>query len=233
MCMAVVKRAQTAKYSYFIAVNREEKNFLQWKTWGFHWSAYPDCYGCLDIASGGSWIAVNEHTVLAILINRERQFETGQKSRAYIVLKALHNARNATTVISRLQSTDWSGFSPFNIVVVDKKSAYCYSNYGGKFLNKTTFKCGLMMVNRSDPNDFSQVRIKYNWDRFLAANEPNPPDSDYTDWFQILSTRCFTNSPDTELGMTLISDDWRTLSSTIVSIPSNGSFPEIMDFEVI
>lgn len=232
MCMAVIKRSQTAKYSYFIATNREEKSTLQWKTWGFHWYAYPDCYGCLDIASGGSWIAVNKYAVLAILINREWQFETSRKSRAYIILKALHNARNAAIVISRLQSTDWSGFRPFNIVVVDKKFAHCYSYYDGKFLNKTEFKSGFMMVNRSNPNDFSQARIRFNWNKFLLANEPNPVKCDYTDWFQILSSRCFTNSPDTEFGMTLISNEWRTLSSTIVSIPSNGDFPEIMDFEV-
>ena len=90
----------------------------------------------------------------------------------------------------------------------------------------------LTMVNRSFPNDFSQQRIRNNYTKFLSAAEPNPDVFDYVEWQDILSKTCYTDSMETEFTMTLISDKWRTLTSSIIAIPRNGTFPLIRDCEV-
>lgn len=88
------------------------------------------------------------------------------------------------------------------------------------------------MINRSYPNDLSQQRISNNYQKFIVAAEPNPEIFDYAEWQTILSEVCYTDSIETEYTMTLISDTWRTLTSSIIAIPQDGTFPQIKDCEV-
>jgi len=235
MCMAVIKRSENCDFSFFVAVNREEKNNSEWKSWGYHWSHYPDCYGCKDVNTGGSWIAINDNAVLSILINRELTRNSGHMSRAFIVLEAINGAKRACDVVDTLSTRDFSCYKPFSVVVVDKQKICYYTNENTEAQTNPADKTlygDLFLVNRSFPNDFSQTRVMKNYYRFLKATEPNPSLNEYTEWISILSETCYTDCPETEFSMTLISDQWRTLSSVIISIPASGAYPVIRDCEV-
>jgi uncharacterized protein with NRDE domain len=233
--MAVIKRSSSHDYSFFIAVNREEKNDSEWKSWGYHWNRYPNCYGCMDVNTGGSWVAVNDDAVVAILINKELTQKSGSISRAFVVLEAIYEAKLACDVIDFLSAKDFSSYKPFSIVAVDNQRMYYFTNEQSEHKNPTDKTlCGeLFMINRSFPNDFGQSRVKSNYDKFLEATEPNPSIGEYKEWISILSETCYTDCPETELTMTLVSDQWKTLSSVIISIPSSGATPVIKDCEVV
>lgn len=234
MCVAVIKRSKNPKYSFFIAVNREEKNDRSYKLWGYHWNNYPGIYGCLDVKSGGTWIAINAYGVFAVLLNKELLPSSGGKSRSHILLEILHNSKSATLVAENLSAKDFKEYKPFNIIIIDKKEAFHFSNEdetGTKSLCQL-LNTELTMINRSYPNDLSQQRISNNYQKFIDAAEPNPDIFDYAEWQTILSEVCYTDSIETEYTMTLISDTWRTLTSSIIAIPQDGTFPQIKDCEV-
>lgn len=234
MCVAVIKRSKNPKYAFFIAINREEKNEIMYKLWGYHWCNYSDIYGCLDINSGGTWIALNTYGVFGALLNKEPTPSSGTKSRSHILLESLHNSSSATSVVEQLSARDFEKYKPFNIVVIDKKHAFYFTSESNmhKQASYQLLDDELTMVNRSFPNDFSQQRIRNNYTKFLSAAEPNPDVFDYVEWQDILSETCYTDSMETEFTMTLISDKWRTLTSSIIAIPRNGTFSSIRDCEV-
>lgn len=233
MCIAITKRSSNPDYAFFVVMNREERNGLAWKPWGYHWNTHLNCYGCLDVATGGSWIAINDSSVLAMLINRESSSES-EESRALVVLDALDGARTARDVKTFLTERDLTCYRPFNLIAVDCETVQYYTNQKAPHEDfDDSVLCGdLVMTNRSFPNDFNEARIKNNYDKFLKAGEPNPSTGDYAEWIALLSETCHTDSPETEFTMTLVSDHWRTLSSAIISIPSSRAFPIIQDCEV-
>lgn len=234
MCVAVIKRSKSPKYAFFVSINREEKNENAYKLWDYHWCNYPNIYGCLDIKSGGTWIALNTYGVFGALLNKESIPSSGTKSRSHILLESLHNSSSATSVVEQLSARDFEKYKPFNIVIIDKKHAFYFTSESNMHI-QTSYQFlddELTMVNRSFPNDFSQQRIRNNYTKFLSAAEPNPDVFDYVEWQDILSETCYTDSMETEFTMTLISDKWRTLTSSIIAIPRNGTFPSIRDCEV-
>lgn len=235
MCMTVIKRSSNHDYSFFIAVNREEKDNSEWKSWGYHWNQYQNCYGCMDMNTGGSWIAINNNAVVAILINRELTQKSGNMSRAFIILEAIKEAKQACDVIDFLTEGAFDRYKPFSVVAVDNRKIHYYTNEHSQYNSPLSkILCGdLFMINRSFPNDFNQTRVKNNYAKFLEAIEPNPEINEYTEWISILSETCYADYPEDELTMTLVSDQWRTLSSVIISIPANGANPVVIkDCEV-
>lgn len=234
MCVAVIKRSKNPKYAFFVAINRDEKNEIEYKLWSYHWYNYSDIYGCLDIKSGGTWIALNTYGVFGALLNKESKPSSGTKSRSHILLETLHNSSSATSVVEQLSARTFEKYKPFSIVVIDKKHAFYFASESNMDTHASyqLLDNELTMVNRSFPNDLSQQRIRNNYTRFLRAAEPNPDVSDYVEWQDILSETCYTDSIETEFAMTLISDKWRTLTSCIIAIPQDGTFPSIKDIEV-
>lgn len=231
MCVAVIKRSKNPKYAFFVAINREEKNEIKYKSWDYHWHNYSDVYGCLDIKSGGTWVALNIYGVFGALLNKESIPSSGAKSRSHILLEALHNTSSATSVVEQLSARNFEKYKPFNIVIIDKRHAYYFTSES-KTRIQTPYQLlddELTMVNRSFPNDLAQQRIRNNYTKFLSAAEPNPDIFDYVEWQDILSETCYTDSIETEFTMTLISDKWRTLTSSIIAIPQNETFPLIRD----
>ena len=189
MCVAVIKRSKSPKYAFFISINREEKNENAYKLWDYHWCNYPNIYGCLDIKSGGTWIALNTYGVFGALLNKESIPSSGTKSRSHILLESLYNSSSASSVVEQLSARDFEKYKPFNTVIIDKKHAFYFTSESNMHI-QTSYKFlddELTMVNISFPNDFSQQRIRNNYTKFLSAAEPNPDVFDYVEWQDILA----------------------------------------------
>lgn len=231
MCIAVIKRSVNEEYSYFIAFNRDELNDKKWETWGYHWEHYPNVFGFLDLETGGTWLARNDNGVVGFLINRECANKQLLNTRANIVLIALSNAKTAINAVNRINNSKIDDIRPFNFIAVDHTNIVYLSNCCDKAV-KTKLNETLIMINRSFPNDFNEIRIKNNYLKFKSVEEPNPEKSNYLYWERILKKCSYTDNTNTEFTMSLVSDKWRTLSSSIIAIRRSGELPVIKDIRL-
>ena len=82
----------------------------------------PVIYGPMDMAAGGTWIAINENGVVVAVTNREGG-PPGTKSRGWLVRDTVHftDAKSATRAATRaLKSGAYTGC---NLLVVDPETA--------------------------------------------------------------------------------------------------------------
>ncbi len=231
MCIAVIKKSNNIKYSYFIAFNRDESIEKKWKTWGYHWVKYPNIFGFLDIDTQGTWLARNDYGVVAFLLNRESENTHNLLTRAYIVLHLLNNAKTAVQAIEYANKYNISNIKPFNLVAVDRENVVYISNCQNEGKGKI-LKESLIIINRSYPNDFNEIRIKRNYPKFEHLAEPDPEKKYYSFWESVLKECSFLNGTKNEFSMSLVSKSWRTLSSSIITIKKDGTMPIIYDLRL-
>jgi hypothetical protein len=105
MCISIIQKSKNKKYSYFVAINREESYSKKWLEIDYHWQQYPDCRGYFDIDSGGTWLAHNSR-VLSFLINKEPLSKDTLNTRTFIVLESLQSSNSAKLKILVLFLTE-------------------------------------------------------------------------------------------------------------------------------
>lgn len=217
MCIAVIKKIKNSDYKYIIAFNRDEKVGKSFKLWGYFWDEYQDIYGCLDEETQGTWFAINDNNVVAFLLNREILDTTREnKSRGKIILNVLKNVKSAKEAKNKVNTLDLTDMRPFNLVILDCKSVY-YLGFQKNNIYSYQMKQNLILLNRSYPNDFNEVRIRSNYSRFFElSNRDLFSCSWWNTWKEYLTDNCYCKSEEEERKMFLISTKWRTLSSTMV-----------------
>ena len=94
MCTVVVDRRPGADWPVVLAANRDERLSRPWRPPARHWDDRPDVIGGFDDAAGGSWIALNDDGVAAVVLNRRDSLgpEEGKRSRGELVLEAVDHA---------------------------------------------------------------------------------------------------------------------------------------------
>lgn len=228
MCIAVIKRSTNQDYSFFIAFNRDEAIAKKWIPWDYHWKHFPNVFGFLDVDTGGTWLARNDDGVVAFLINRESENKQSLNSRAYVVLNVLSKAKTALETRKYVNNSNIREIKPFNFIAVDKANVVYWSNICNKGMQTILYE-NLIMINRSFPNDFKEIRINNNYLKFKFIKEPDPERNNYSCWERILKECSFTDGVNTEFTMSLISENWKTLSSSIIAIRRDGNLPVIKE----
>lgn len=225
MCIVIIKKSMNPDFSFFLAMNRDEKYTKCWDEINNHWKSCPDIFGYRDHDSGGTWFAYNQF-LTAILINRECYDFGHLYSRSKIVLIALQNAKDLNTALENLLKEDTEYYKPFNIVILSNNKIAIATNYYNNKVNSrvniTYLDDDLILINRSFPNDLNENRIKLNIEKFHFLKEPDPKENVWSDWEQILTTECYAVSPEDENCLWLSSKDWGTLLSEIIAIHRNG-----------
>ena len=94
MCSIVILRQPGATYPLILGGNRDEMAGRPWKLPARHWPDRPDLIGGIDELAGGSWLALNDTGVVAVVLNRMGTLgpEDGKRSRGELVLDALDYA---------------------------------------------------------------------------------------------------------------------------------------------
>ena len=221
MCIAIIQHSKHEKYAYFVAINREELYHKRWLEMDFHWQEYPNCKGYLDIDSGGTWLAHN-NTVLALLINKESNDKATLKTRGFIVLESLKNSASAYEAIKNLSKLDVDSVKPFNVVFIDSKDVWFASNTCDdkilKIIDFKSIKDDLIVLNRTFPNDVSQIRVKNAFNNFENLPQPQPELHNWTTWENELTKESIVVKPEDEQTLWLNANQWGTLQSDIIAI---------------
>src|SRR6202521_5133262 len=125
MCTLVVLRRPGQPWPLVLGANRDEMVTRPWQKPGRHWPDRPDVVAGLDELARGSWLGLNEHGVVAGILNR---FGTlgpapGQRSRGELVLEALDHA-DARDAAEALGHIDPRAYRPFNMIVAGESDAF-------------------------------------------------------------------------------------------------------------
>src|SRR5690348_1449684 len=132
MCTLVILRRPDHRWPVLIGANRDEMIDRPWRPPGRHWPDRPEVVAGLDELAGGSWLGLNDHGVVAGILNRRDSLgpEAGKRSRGELVLEALDHA-DAMAAIDALADLDGRAYRPFNMVVGDNRDAFWVRHAGG------------------------------------------------------------------------------------------------------
>ena len=131
MCTVVLLRRPGSPWPLLLAANRDELRSRPWRPPGRHWPDRPEVVAGLDEEAGGSWLGINDHGVVAAVLNRVGTLgpAAGKRSRGELVLEALDHA-DAAAAAAALADLDPAAYRPFNLIVADNRDAYWLRHAG-------------------------------------------------------------------------------------------------------
>lgn len=132
MCTLVLLRRPGHHWPLLLAANRDEVLSRPWRPPGRHWPDRPEVVAGQDELAGGSWLGINDHGVVAAVLNRRGALGpvAGKRSRGELVLDAL-DFEDAASAAAALADLDPDAYRPFNLVVADPVNAYWLRHAGG------------------------------------------------------------------------------------------------------
>ena len=218
MCSVIILFRPTHSWPLIVAANRDEMADRPWDPPARHWPDRPYVVAGLDRLAGGSWMGVNDHGVVAAILNREGTLgpQAGKRSRGELVLEALdHN--DALLAAEAMADLDGRAYRGFNMLVADNTVAYWVRADGGAKIQIREIPAGLHMLTARDLDDPACPRIVNNLPRFKAALPPDPETGDWDGW-QDLLTR---NGDKDDGGMCFSTPSgFGTVSSCVLALPS-------------
>ncbi|MBM3513549.1 MAG: NRDE family protein [Alphaproteobacteria bacterium] len=221
MCTVVILRRSTADWPVILGANRDEALARPWAPPGRHWPDRADVIAGLDKLAGGTWMGLNDHGVVACILNRHGTLgpAAGKRSRGELVLEALDHAdaRDATDAI---RAIDPAAYRPFNMVIADNRDAYWVALRDvATSPSIEDIPAGLSMLTAGDLNDAAERRIASFRPRFIAADIPDPGANRWDAWRKLMSARGSTLAP--EDAMTFLTPaGFGTSSSSLLALPS-------------
>ncbi len=221
MCTLVILRRPDHDWPVLIAANRDEMAGRPWKAPGRHWPDRAEVIGGIDLESGGSWLARNDHGVVAAVLNRIGTLgpAPGKRSRGELVLDAVDHPDAGAAAVA-LADLDPAAWRPFNLVVADNRSAWWLAaRPGARAIVAERIPDGLSMLTARELNDESSPRIARYLPLFRDAGAPEPEAGDWTPWTRLLASR--DSDSDAFGAMTIVSDSgFGTLSGSLIALPS-------------
>lgn len=221
MCTLVMLRRPGHAWPLLIATNRDEMADRPWAPPGRHWPDRPDVVAGHDLTAGGSWLGLNEHGVVAGILNRPGTLgpERGKRSRGELVLEALDHA-DAMAAAAALIQLNTDAYRPFNMVIADDRDAYWLRHAETGRIEELDVPEGISMMTAHDMNDLSSPRICRYLPRFEAAKVPDPDKGDWGEWQNLLASRAFDPKAGPRGALTVVTDGpYGTSSSSLIAVP--------------
>ena len=183
MCTFVILRRPGDNWPVLIAANRDEMIDRPWLPPARHWPDRPEVIAGQDVLAGGSWLGLNDHGVVAGILNRHGSLgpAPNQRSRGELVLEALDHA-DAAAAAEALGAIEPSAYRTFNLMIADNRDAFWlrHADPSGTLpITVTKLKPGLGIIASGDLNDMDLPRLARYRPLFEAAT---PPDPDTGDW---------------------------------------------------
>jgi uncharacterized protein with NRDE domain len=225
MCTLVLLHRPNTDWPLIVAANRDEMENRPWLPPGRHWPDRPDVIAGQDLEAGGSWLGVNDHGLLAGILNRPGALgpAPGMRSRGELVLEALDHAE-AKAAAEALADLDGRAWRPFNLVVADARDAFWVSHQGEANVGVAALPEGLSMVTSHDPNDRRSPRVDAYLDRFREAGTPRPEAGDWAAWQALMADTGPEAQADPVAAMCVITGrGFATVSSSLIALaPASG-----------
>ncbi len=231
MCSLVILLRPGHDWPVILAANRDEMADRPWSPPARHWPDRKEVVAGIDRLAGGSWLGVNDHGVVAGILNRVNSLGPlpGRRSRGELVLEALDHA-DADAAAAALRSLDPGAYRSFNMVITDNRSAWWLRNLGHSqgWIEVHPLPPGLSMITAHDRNDPASRRIRTYLPRFEAASPPDPDADagagDWRDWEKLLAARDFDSGGGPTDAMAIVTDTgFETVSSSLIALPARGS----------
>jgi hypothetical protein len=205
MCAVILSRRANDPWPLLLAGNRDEMEGRSWRAPGHHWPLAPDVVGGYDELAEGSWLAINDHGVVATILNRKGTLgpAIGKRSRGELVIEALDHA-DASSAAEAMAYRD----------------AF-WLRADGRSIRTTPLPEGVSMLTAGDLNDPADPRIATFLPRFREAARPDPETGDWHTWQSLLSSRVPEGLRDREAGLTFqLETGFGTRSSALIALPS-------------
>lgn len=230
MCTLVLLRRPGHAWPLLLAANRDEMSARPWAGPDRHWPDRPEVVAGLDREAGGTWLGVNDHGVVAGILNRVGSLgpQAGKRSRGELVLEALDHA-DAAEAASALSHLDPGAYRSFNLVVADSHHGFWLRNMGletTREIEAFTLPEGLSMITARDRDDEDSPRIRAYLRRFRAAAPPDPESGDWSAWKALMADRGGDGTGDPYAAMTVVTDvGFGTVSSSLIALPAPATDP--------
>ncbi len=176
MCTLVLLKRSRHDWPLILAGNRDEMRDRPWTPPGRHWPDRPEVVAGRDDLAGGSWLGINDHGVVAVMLNRFGTLgpAAGKRTRGELVLEALDHA-DAVAAGQALADLNPDAYSAFNMIIADNRDALWLRHTGDGRMRLSPLDDGLWMLTAADVNDTaSDPRIAAFLPRFHAAPAPMP-----------------------------------------------------------
>ncbi|AFL75699.1 NRDE family protein [Thiocystis violascens] len=153
-----------------------------------HWPDRPEAIATLDPQTEGSWLGLNDHGVVAALLERAEMpdGESGQRSRGELVLEALDHAE-ASEAAGALADLHPDAYRPFNLLVADPRAAYWIRHGDDGRMRVQPIPPGVHLLAETELDDPAHPWIAAYLSRFKAAAVPDPERGDWSGWRDALA----------------------------------------------
>jgi len=220
MCSLIILLRPGHAWPLLLAANRDELASRPWKAPGRHWPDRPEVVAGIDLLSGGSWMGLNDHGLVACVLNRVGSLgpAPGKRSRGELVLEALDHAE-AGAAAEALSQLDPAAYRSFNLVVADGETAFWLRSEGEAEGAVEAFPLpeGLSMITAHDLNDRDSPRIGRFLPAFAEAAVPDPEAGDWTAWSALQAT---SDAAQPFAGLCVVTDgDFGTVSASQLALP--------------
>ncbi len=222
MCTLVLSRLIKSPWPLVIAANRDEMAGRPWRPPGRHWPDRPEVVAGLDELAGGSWLGVNDHGVVAAILNRVGTLgpQAGKRSRGELVLDALDHA-DAADAADALGHLDGRAWRPFNMVVADNRDAFWLRSDGDRVAAFPIAE-GVHMLTALDLDDATSPRVAAFLPRFRAAAAPDPATGDWGRWRELMAEGGGADGEETPAMCFRRADGFGTVSGSLIALPAPG-----------
>lgn len=224
MCTVIVLRRPDAEWPLLFAANRDESKSRPWLPPARHWPDRPDVVAGKDILAGGSWLGINDHGVIAAILNRPGSLGPGPdtRSRGELVLEALDHA-DAADAADALGAINPAAYRTFNLVIADNRDAFWLANRdNAEALTCEPLPDGISVFTSADMNDPYKPRVARFKPQFESACVPNPSTGDWSAWEGLMAVKAANGVPADE-GMCIdTGGDYGTVSSSLLALPQSG-----------
>jgi hypothetical protein len=220
MCTLILLRQSGGAWPLVVAANRDEMAGRPWRPPGRHWPDRPEVVAGLDELAGGSWLGVNDHGVVAAVLNRVGTLgpAAGKRSRGELVLEALDHA-DAADAVDALVHLEPHSYRPFNMVVADNRDAF-WLRADGHAVDAHPIADGVHMLTAMDLDDRASPRVAAYLPRVGALAPPDPV-SDWGGWPALLGDRGGGTDGEEQPAMCFTRDDgFGTVSSSLIALPA-------------
>ncbi|MBK5964826.1 hypothetical protein CCR95_12220 [Thiocystis minor] len=153
-----------------------------------HWPDRPEVIATFDPRTEGSWLGLNDHGVVAALVERAETLHagSGQRSRGELVLEALDHAE-ASEAAGALADLHPDAYRPFNLLVADPRAAYWVRHGDPGPIRVQPIPPGWHLLAETELDDPAHPWIADCLSWFKAAAVPDPEQGDWSGWREVLA----------------------------------------------
>ena len=223
MCTVILLRRPGHAWPLVLAANRDEMRDRPWTAPGRLWPDRSEVVAGRDDLAGGSWLGLNDHGVVAAMLNRHGTLgpQAGKRSRGELVLEALDHA-DALDAGRALADLDPDAYRPFNMVIADNRDALWLRHAGAGPVQVRPLEDGAWMLTARDLNDVTDPRIAANLARVRALPAPAPERPDgWAAWTALQGLPADPGASSPAAGLCFALDSgFATVSAAQIAVPA-------------